>query len=337
MGVEAGSCACLLGPLNIFSCQADSVKITIVAPLLIALLLSCGSIPARTIEQKYAGGESRFLDVMGMRVHYRDEGTGPAIVLLHGMLSSLHTWDGWTAVLKNNYRVIRIDMPGFGLTGAPSDRFEYTADMMLVALDAIFAALRLDRFTLGGNSLGGYFSWRYAALHPERIERVILIDAVGYPQEVPGPISLMTAPMIGSLATVITPQFIVNHYIKQVYGDEKRLTPEVANRYYELLMREGNREACRKILLVMKAQAADPSLGSGIASLESNSIPVLVMWGARDTWVPPVLLERWKKDLPRARFVVFDDASHVLMEEIPERSVAEALEFLATTKAHGSE
>jgi pimeloyl-ACP methyl ester carboxylesterase len=59
------------------------------------------------------------------------------------------------------------------------------------------------------------------------------------------------------------------------------------------------------------------------------------MWGARDTWVPPVLLDRWRKDLPRARFVVFD-ASHVPMEEIPERSVAEALDFLEATGAHGT-
>ncbi len=75
-------------------------------------------IPVETLAQEFANEQSRFIEVDGLNVHYRDEGEGEPLVLLHGWSASLHTWDVWTEKLKRDFRVIRLDLPAFGLTGA---------------------------------------------------------------------------------------------------------------------------------------------------------------------------------------------------------------------------
>jgi pimeloyl-ACP methyl ester carboxylesterase len=297
----------------------------------IALVLyaSCSSIPVKTIEEKYTNSESKFIEVDNMRVHYRDEGTGPVVVLLHGMLSSLHTWDGWTEVLKANYRVVRLDIPGFGLTGPAPKGYIYSGRNVVKSLNTIFDKMGLTKFSLAGSSLGGYFAWEYSLVYPARVENLILIDPAGYPQEVPGPIKLLTAPVIGPLATVITPKFLISHYLKQVYGDPSKMSQDTTDRYYNILMREGNRQSSKEILTVMKANSNNPNVTRYIAKLNTMSVPVLVMWGDKDIWVPTSILENWKADLPRAEYVVFKGAGHVPMEEIPVETVTAAIKFMS--------
>ncbi len=300
---------------------------TMTVILISIMFFSCSSIPKSEIEKKYTNSESRFLEVDGLRIHYRIEGKGPVIVLLHGMLSSLHTWDGWMDTLTKNYTVIRMDLPGFGLTGAAPDRFLYNAQQMEKVLDDFFNELKLKKFSLVGNSLGGYFSWRYAVVHPEKVEKLILIDSVAYDQDVPLPITLMAMPVVGTMTTVITPKFVIDHFSAQVYGDKNKVTDSLQDRYYELLMREGNRVSAKKILSVMKVQAQNPRLNDGLSSLNGR-LPVLVMWGRRDPWVPVSCLERWKKDLPDAKYVIFENEGHTPMEETPDKTVDAAVAFL---------
>ncbi|WP_197472233.1 alpha/beta fold hydrolase, partial [Oleiphilus sp. HI0067] len=99
--------------------------------VLSALLSACSqSIDPQVLEQKYTNSSSSFMELDGNRIHYRDEGEGDVIVLIHGTASSLHTWDAWTESLKQHYRIIRMDLPGFGLTGPDhKDRYEVSDDV----------------------------------------------------------------------------------------------------------------------------------------------------------------------------------------------------------------
>ncbi|UCH10746.1 MAG: alpha/beta fold hydrolase, partial [Fidelibacterota bacterium] len=117
-----------------------------------------------------------------MEVHIRDQGTGPAVVLLHGMFSSLHTWDGWVEALQDSFRMIRLDLPGFGLTGPRPDA-DYSLSEYVGFMDALLDELGVERAILVGNSLGGGIAWEYSLAHPSRVEGLILIDAVGYPRD----------------------------------------------------------------------------------------------------------------------------------------------------------
>src|SRR5688500_20394687 len=105
--------------------------------------------------EPYQNHASRFLEVDGVRIHYRDEGSGPTLVLLHGVIASLHTWDGWVQELSSRYRIIRIDMPGFGLSDdVPVYRYYPLQSERL--FDRIREVLGLNRSYLTGSSLGVY-------------------------------------------------------------------------------------------------------------------------------------------------------------------------------------
>ncbi|MEM8548821.1 MAG: alpha/beta fold hydrolase, partial [Pseudomonadota bacterium] len=106
---------------------------------------------------------SRFVAVAGSDAHYRREGTpgAPVLLLLHGTSSSLHTWDGWVSRLADDYDIVRVDLPGFGLTGPRADR-DYTVSAYVAFLERFVARLGLTQFTIAGNSLGGNIAWRFA-------------------------------------------------------------------------------------------------------------------------------------------------------------------------------
>ena len=160
--------------------RALTVVVAVLAGL--ALLLAFHwrpDIPVEKLLEEYAGENSRFVEIDGLKVHYRDEGSGEPVVLLHGVLSSLHTWDGWTAELQRERRVIRLDLPGFGLTGPgtePQINLDYYVEFMAKFLDA----LGLERVTMAGNSMGGGITWLFAARYPERVDKIVLLDAAGF-------------------------------------------------------------------------------------------------------------------------------------------------------------
>ena len=140
-------------------------------------------LPFAELVAKYTNDESEFVDVAGMRVHYRDEGSGDVpLILLHGTGASLHTWDGWTPVLVHDFRIIRLDLPGFGLTG-PAPDSDYTVQAYVEYLAAFADALGIERFHLAGNSLGGQIAWNFATRYPDRVMKLVLIDSAGYPKE----------------------------------------------------------------------------------------------------------------------------------------------------------
>jgi len=222
--------------------------ILILLACMFAATLGCTSlgmttIPLDKLKAKYADKESKIIEIDGMNIHYKDEGQGPTLILIHGVCASLHTWDGWTEMLKGNYRIIRMDLPGFGLTGPAPDKSFYKIDEAVNLFGKLIAELKVDKFYLAGNSLGGYISWKYTLKHPDKVEKLILIDSVGFQQPLPGLIAFASNPIISPFARHIMPRFIFNSAVNQVYGDKSKITDKLKNRYFELAMREGNKGA----------------------------------------------------------------------------------------------
>ena len=282
------------------------------------------TIPLNELKKKYAYQNSRYVTVNGLKVHYLDEGEGPVLLLLHGVCASLHTWDGWVKELKGSYRIIRFDNMGFGLTGPAIDP-EYTIQRYVKFLDAFTTALKLKKFSIAGNSLGGYISWNYALSYPEKIEKMILIDSVGYTEKLPGLMKLATFPLLRPLVRKMMPRALLHKAVTQVYGDKKKATPRVKKRYFELAMRKGNKNAWVDIFVEMKKQAKNRNLSMRIKDIR---VPTLVMWGKEDLWLPVSHVPRWRKDLPGAKYIVYEGIGHVGMEEIPVRTARDARSFL---------
>jgi pimeloyl-ACP methyl ester carboxylesterase len=303
---------------------------TLIAGLLaLALLVGGGfsqrraDLPFETVRARWATGASRFVELDGMQVHYRDEGSGPPILLLHGTSSSLHTWDGWTSALAPRYRVVRVDLPGFGLTG-PSPAADYSIAAYVAFVDHAVARLGLASLVVGGNSLGGDIAWHYALAHPGKVRALVLVDSAGYPMvRGPAPMAFRLArwPVLPRLLTGLDPRLLVEDALRANYGDPKRIRAGVVDRYLDLTLRAGNRGA---FLDRLRAPRIDDS-----ALIKTITTPTLILWGARDRVIDPGDAPRFARDIAGAELVVYDDLGHIPMEEDPERTVRAVAAFLA--------
>jgi len=287
--------------------------------------------PVQSLVARWAPPPSDFIDVKGQLVHVRDvgpRGDPLPIVLLHGTSASLHTWEGWTAVLGRTRRVIAFDLPGFGLTGPFAGSYardDYRGDAYARFVLDVMDALKLPRAVIGGNSLGGEVAWRAVSLAPQRFERLILVDASGYelaPDAVPLGFRIAALPLLGRIGEHLLPRALIAQSVLAVYGDPAKVTDSVVDRYFELTLREGNRRA-----LGLRLQQLEP--GAHVDRLKALNLPTLVLWGGRDRLVPPGTAQRFAADIRGAKVVVFDGLGHVPQEEDPARTVQPVLEFLS--------
>jgi pimeloyl-ACP methyl ester carboxylesterase len=284
---------------------------------------------AAEVEAKYAGPNSHFAKVDGLRMHFTDTGTGPPIVLLHGINANHRSFDGWVRDLSLDHRVITIDLPGHGLTGPdPSHRYSWREMAGLVA--GLTAAIGLQRFVLAGNSLGGAVALELALAHPEKLSALVLIDSIGAPERGPKPPALeaLSRPLLGRLFAVLTPRSVVRRVLASTYADPGKLTGAQVDTYYDLLLRAGNRRAARAVLL--------KGAGQGLASrIDALRVPTLVFWGARDTWVAPAKADWFAANIPGATVVRFEDLGHLPMAEDPAATAKALRAFLSRIDAGG--
>lgn len=215
---------------------------------LVFILFGHKDIPVEELKSIYVQTPSQFVEVEGMQVHYRDEGnlsdTLP-LVLIHGTGASLHTFNDWSDAISQDKRVIRMDLPAFGLTGPFPDR-EYSIAHYANFIHQFLSELEVKSCILGGNSLGGQIAWNYTLAHPETVEKLVLIDAAGYPKKSTSePIAFRIAkvPILNKALTYITPRFVIQSSIENVYAEPEKIADGIIDRYFELSLREGNRQA----------------------------------------------------------------------------------------------
>jgi pimeloyl-ACP methyl ester carboxylesterase len=299
--------------------------------LLIAGYLALNWAPDRPVAEltaRWAQPPSTFIDVAGMRVHVRDEGRRDdpvPIVLLHGTSASLHTWDGWVRELGPERRVIRADMPGFGLTG-PNPSGDYSIEAYTRFALGVLDQFGLERYILAGNSFGGWVAWETALARPDRVAALILVDSAGYAvksQSVPIAFRIANVPVLNRVMERTLPRGLIESSVRNVYGDPAKVTPELVDRYYEITLREGNRAA-----LVQRFVQAP--LGIDQDRIREVKVPTLILWGGRDRLIPLEYGALFNGDIAGSRLVVFDDLGHVPQEEDPARTFAAVKAFLAT-------
>lgn len=309
------------------------VGLLVFAVVLLLALLYRKDLPAAEVAEKYRTGESRFVEVDGVQVHVRIMGAGEPVFLLHGSFASLHTWDRWQQEMSPYYQTISLDFPGHGLTGPDSLKRYSIADYSQL-VHTLAQKLNLTKFHVAGNSMGGAVALQMASDLPSAILSLNLIDAAGAPpaevavkDSLAKPtktggawiIRLATHPIFSKLLLSCTPKFLFALNMKQVYGDDSKVTDEVTTRYYELMLREGNRRATLDRLSQRRKSAIQ---------FEQITMPTLILWGAKDSWIPLAQGQRLQKAIPGSNLLVFDTAGHVPMEELPTETVAEYLSFL---------
>ena len=282
-------------------------------------------IPLEKLKEKYCDADSRFITIDGLDVHYRDQGRGPVLVLIHGVCSSLHTWDGWYDELKKHYRIIRLDVPGWGLTGPTKDE-DYLGEAMNVFFDKFLDALGIGPFYLAGNSLGGYYSWSYAVHRPDRVKKLVLLDPIAYNQSLPYEFRLVQLPGTKFLVNnILLPRALIQASLIRLYGRPERITGKTYDAYWELLMREGNRRTLTAVFGMIATMSRSDTVYLDVKKIR---LPVLMAWGKQDIWSRwKETIEEWKRDLPHAELVLYDWCGHMPMEEIPVESARDAHAF----------
>ena len=292
---------------------------------LISVFFGYSDIPIDDLKDKYAQSSS-FMEMDGMNVHFRDEGESDdsvPILLLHGTGSSLHTYDDWAAALKSSYRVIRLDLPAYGLTG-PFPEHNYSMDNYVKFLTHFLAGMGIDKCILVGNSFGGNVAWNFTAKNSDKVDKLVLIDASGYPlhsKSVPIAFRLARAPVLKNIFTFISPRFIVRSSVENVYADKRKVTDALVDRYFELSLRKGNRQA----FIDRFSMELDTTAHLKIPEIQQ---PTLVLWGDQDLLIPVEVAHRFHRDLPNDTLVIMNGTGHVPMEESPEESVEILLSFL---------
>ena len=288
------------------------------------------NVPDRSVTElsdRWAQPPSQFINIDGLQVHLRDEGPrdDPSpIVLLHGTSASLHTWDGWAAVLSKQHRVIRFDLPAFGLTGPALDN-NYTIERYAQTVVQVLDNLGIVQCTLGGNSLGGYIAWATAVLYPTRVNNLVLVDPSGYPFEsesLPLAFTIAKTPVLNTLMQGFLPRSLVASSVKNVYGDPSLVSEELIDRYFELTTRAGNRQA-----LTERFKQTRP--GAMVKRIAEIKVPTLILWGQKDRLIPPHLAEQFHQAINNSQVHIFPQLGHVPQEENPQQTVDSVIEFLA--------
>ncbi|GAA4052703.1 alpha/beta hydrolase [Parerythrobacter jejuensis] len=285
---------------------------------------------------KYGGEPSQFVTLAnGQEVHLRDEGPldgnadAPAIILLHGSNADLHTWQPWVEALRQDYRVIRYDQIGHGLTGPANDN-DYAGERFVETVGLVADHLGLETFVLGGNSMGGRISLGYALEHADRLEGLVLVDASGAPikREGGGNIAFTIAqiPGVGAVMSQMLPRSLVERSLAQSVSNQDIVTDAAVDRYWEMARYPGNRAATRARF----SQARKPF---DVARIEALQVPTLVMWGEEDSLVPYEAAGWFMDHLPNATLANYPGIGHIPMEEAPEQSVGDLRAWLEQTLA----
>jgi pimeloyl-ACP methyl ester carboxylesterase len=275
------------------------------------------------LEAEYHAVPADFLPVAGLRLHLRDTGPrdAPAVILLHGFGSSLQTWDDWANTLQARFRVVRFDLPGFGLTG-PDPSGDYSDARTMQVLLAVMDRLGIARAALIGNSLGGKIAWNFAAAHPDRVSRLVLISPDGFaspgfdygkPARVPA--------MLRALPYVL-PSSMLRMSLTPAFGDPAKFSPALVKRYRDMLLAPGVRTAMLARMGQVRLEPPEPIL-------RRIQAPTLLLWGERDAMIPFSNAADYSSEMPHCRLIALPGIGHVPQEEAPAQSLVPVEAFLA--------
>lgn len=292
-------------------------------------------IPYETLAARYENSASRYVDLpSGVRMHYRDQGQGPTLLLIHGFSASLHTWGPWVERLAigenriSDYRVISIDLPGHGLTSAPAD-YEASIDAFRDVVADFVQTQNLQRFALAGSSMGGNVAWEYALAHPDQVEALILVDASGWQEtraefaEDPPVFQLIRNPVIGPLLRDLDSTRLIRQGLEASFGDPAVVDDAMVTRYAELSRAPGHRDILLQMTLGFRTR--NFATAERLAPLQ---MPVLILSGDQDRIVPVNHARQFNEAINGSNLILFEGIGHIPQEEAADDSAMAVHEFL---------
>lgn len=316
------------------------MKRLLVVLVTVAIILTAGWLMLRrpdisynTLESVYSKSNSRYLKSGSqVELHFTDTGPrdAPILVLVHGYSASLNTWDAWVRNLRKDYRVIRLDLPGHGLSRCV-DNDEIGIEQFIASIDRVTHSLDVDQFTLVGSSMGGHTAWAYALAHPERLDGLVLVDAAGW-LSAPGeddkdPVifKLLRNGFARNVMKDLDMSALIRSGLENSFADPELVTDEMVERYSAMSRAPCHREALLKIMsgTTLRVPASKERL-SAIA------VPTLILHGDTDNLIPVAHAEKFADAIPGSKLIIYPETGHIPQEEQPAASVEDFRAFLGT-------
>jgi pimeloyl-ACP methyl ester carboxylesterase len=287
-------------------------------------------IPRATLEAKYASPPSQFVMLPdGARVHYRIRGAAgaPTIVLLHGSNATLFTWEPWSKSLSDQFRVVSLDLPGHGLTGAVPNH-DYSGKGMATFVAEFVDKIGLQKFALAGNSMGGGVAARFAEIYPDRVTALILVDAGGMQSKmgdrIPLAFQLLRMPWLQSVLVRADPKPLVREGLAKAIVRKAVLTEQMIDLYSDMALLEGSRAATFERF---NQTGDDPTYVK--VHISALKMPVLILWGEQDHLIPVSSAHTWNAAIPGSKLIIYPATGHIPMEEVADQSAADVRKFLS--------
>ena len=284
-------------------------------------------ISKESIEAKYLLESSDFIEIDGVNIHFAIDGSGPDLLLLHANYANLFDWNPWVNLLKDHYRVIRIDIPGHGLTAAdPSN--DYSMQRTIFLLEGFLNAFEIQKLSIAGASLGGTIGLHYTRRNPEKVENLILVSPGALNPRIRGRNEPVKLPKPFEIIAYFTPRLITESLLRGGFGDPENVTEELIDRWYDLLLREGQRDA--QIARVNQYVSGDID-----QVLSEVRAPALIMWGKKNNVVPVDLAYEMKdmmKNSLRIEMIIYESGGHQLVQELGIQTGKDALQYLMNYK-----
>ncbi len=263
-----------------------------------------------------APGPQKQVEVLGQNINYVEAGSGPAVVLLHGLGGNLSNWAFTVPALSGKYRVVVPDQVGFG--GSDKPQINYRIGTMVDFLHGFLKKLGIERATLVGNSLGGWISAAYALAYPERVERLVLVDSAGFAFEGPKEVLLGLNP-----STLAGSRQMLRSIF---YNPDSFATDAAVETFFTQKLKKGDSYTVDRFIdsIARKEDVLDGKL-SGLRA------PTLIVWGREDRLTPIASAERFAKEIRGSETVVIEKCGHVPQMEKPAEFNAALLKFLGAS------
>jgi pimeloyl-ACP methyl ester carboxylesterase len=266
---------------------------------------------------------SHFAEIDAVRVHYQEKGRGTPLVLIHGFTSSTYSWKDVFEPLSKNFRVIAVDLKGFGFSGKPDG--DYTRRAQAILVTHLLDYLKIERAWLCGNSMGGEIALNLALRNPQRVAGLILIDSSG--ASVTGASSVapsyVSIPIVGRALTAfaMTSDRLVRQGLLRSFYDASKINEERVATYYRPLKTRGGQLAA----LRARTQAGQFPIEQDLGKIKA---PTLIIWGAEDALIPLEAGRKMNSLIKDSKLVIIEKCGHVPEEEMPERVLDEIKRFV---------
>ncbi|MFK7886527.1 MAG: alpha/beta fold hydrolase [Gammaproteobacteria bacterium] len=311
---------CLLIVGSVGACRSSSETQPNLAPT--SSLTTTRTISLPEIREAYSSAASQFVDLEGTELHYQASGNGPTLLLIHGTLGDVRDWDEWAAILDDHYRVVRLDLPGFGLSsGIPNDN--YSIDRTLATIDALMDHLDEPSFAIVGISYGGIVAFRYAATRVDRVSALVLMNSAGIqtgkrPAKAKKTPSVNTPKAKNIFVDANVFEEDVNEFYRAYINDPVRRDREFVQRKLDFLNVVGRDMQAQKSLRLYER-------GNPTQVLSHVRAPSLVIWGGGNKALDTTTALAFKNALSNAcftRLVTFPKGGHYINVELPRETAA---------------